>query len=86
MVIDIIKNQYGSLFAVSETGPLFQFEYRDGTWYFWLSGQFDPDKFMVPKKSFPRQFFEHACTAKHFIACGMWDELVYVGKGVGYIK
>lgn len=89
MDIKIRKNKYGSLFAVdAETNrELFQFEYRrkcDGgpAWFFWLRGQYDPDKVFGKKKDFPMNFFVNACRAKCFLLLGRnLDDVVNIVQG-----
>ena len=82
--IEIIKNKYGSLFAVMNY-ELFQFEYRDNKWYFWIRGGYDPETF--EQKEFPMKFFLDACRAKYFIKYGgELPEKVSIEKGYGHIK
>ena len=81
-----IKNVGGHLYAYSSFGSLFQFEYRDGCWYFWLRGGWDPDIFNGPKRNFPLDYFVHACTAKAFIKFGKWDQEVTMTKGKHHLS
>ncbi len=90
MEIEIVKNKYGSLFAVDTKSlyGLFQFEYRKTkdmggpAWYFWLRGGNDPDIFNGKKKDFPMEFFTNACKSKLFILTGKgMDEDVEIVKG-----
>ena len=67
MKIKIIRDKWGSLFAMDGIYPLFQFEYRksENRWLFWLRGDYDPAIFIG--RDFPVKFFVNACRAKHFI-------------------
>lgn len=95
MKIEIVKNKYGSCFAIEQESKyvLFQFEWRTKSfggpaWYFWLRKDiYSPYVFNVKKNKFPMEFFENACKAKGFILCGKFmDENVEIVKGIEYIK
>ena len=71
MEITIIKNNYGSLFALHNGRALFQFEERGmddfmgkGKWFFWPRGDYNPTKFTG---KFPRTYFLNLCKAIVFI-------------------
>lgn len=81
-----IKKDGGHLYALCGLSTLFQFEYRDGCWYFWLRGGWDPDIFKGPKRNFPLDFFNHACTAKVFIKFSKWDQEVTITKGKHHLS
>lgn len=82
--IEIKKNKYGSLFAVIDY-QLFQFEYRDKKWYFWIRGDYDPEIF--EQKDFPMKFFLDACRAKYFIKYGgELPDKASIEKGLEHIE
>jgi hypothetical protein len=93
MEIEIVKNRWGSLFAVYGAVGLFQFEYRTKehggpAWYFWPRGDYDPEIFKGRKSDFPMDYFKDLCRSRVFTAGFVkgLSEDVSIIKGENFVK
>lgn len=88
--ITIIRNGYGSQFALADGIVLFQFDPRnhDGgkQWYFWPTTNFNPTVFETDE--FPIGYFTNLCRAKYFLLIDHSDiaDSVKIVNGEEHLK
>jgi len=80
--IEIVKDEYGCLYASAEYQTLFKFRHQTelNRWLFWVIYK---DATIFPGESFPFEYFYDACRAKYFLLNGgKMPEYVRITKGM----